>query len=202
LRSLKAIFFTCFILLGCDKSVTSNQNIAFDIQEQASSWNVNNHIDKFTNEDLSTASIDSNYELISGKMFERTYLRLTVNKVRSKKNELAFFTFGNERTEGMIRNVQIMPKCHPKCDVFVKFDGGSTEVFTFKTASPIRKMGKIQYTEFNNKLSLYDNNLSSQKLIDKFVNSFKVEIRFPIDSERNIDYLFNIDKKLNWNPSL
>jgi hypothetical protein len=188
-------------LLGCDKPVTSNENVVFDTQVQASNWNVNHHIDKFTNEDLSTASINSN-ELGLGEMFERTYLRLTVNKVRSKKNELAFFTFGDKQTKGMIRNVEIMPKCYPKCDVLVKFDGGSTEVFTFKTASPIRKSGDIQYTEFNNKISFYDNNPSSQKLIDKFVNSSKIEIRFPIDSERNVDYLFNIDKKLNWNSEL
>jgi hypothetical protein len=188
------------LLTGCESKQSKDELLVNNEIEdkRGERWYVNNSIDKFTNEDLSTASIKSEDKFTSN-MLEHTYLQFIVHKISNKKNVIAYFKFGSaNRKNAYVHYVEIMPSCSPKCDALVKFDGGDTEKYTFKMISITNKFGNLNVSNFVNEIELSNLNKQDKLFVDKFSSASKVEIRFPY-GDKNIDYEFFIRDKLEWN---
>lgn len=201
LLNLTAIVVTAAVMLACNKNTPQVAPVNIAEIEQfkpAKKWFVERKIDKFTNVDLSRASIVSD-DVSTSKKFESTFLKLTVNREPNKKDGFGFFAFGENYTRALMNYVELMPQCFPKCDVLVRFDDGVTEKFTFNAPSRIHKIEGKDYIEFNNKLIISNENKNGKDFLNKFVNSTKVDVRFPFDTHGPIDFTFNIESKLDWN---
>jgi hypothetical protein len=198
----KLFIFTLIILmsLGCENKQSKDELVvSHEIEDKIGDrWYVNNSIDKFTNEDLSTALIKSKDKPAS-KIFEYTNLKFIVNKIPNKKNVIAYLNFSDtERIKNFVNYIEIAPSCSPKCEALVKFDGGETEKYTFKLIQKNTKIGDLNVSNFVNQIELSNLNKQDKLFVNKFSSASKVEIRFPYN-DTNIDYEFFIRDKLDWN---